>query len=430
MRPPLLFCAAAIAIGIAIFGIWGGWAPLDSAAIATGQITLSAKRKAIQHLEGGVVEAIWVKEGERVEKEAPLVTLSPTGVDSQLQRVLWQLKAAKVLEKRLIAQEKLTSLSGGSIATRLDFSDSLLANPDESVRQLIKTQEQLFDAKIKEQQAFVSGQQESIKTYQAQIETLEKVLTGVREKLKGFKELYAKNIIPKFGAGVAGLFEVQKELLEMETERTRLKSLISEAEYKILQYKENFRSQTSAEYRENHLHVLEFEQEYRQLKDIADRTVVRAPVAGIVTGLEVHTVGGVVHPGAKLMDIVPQDDELIIEAAVNPQDVESVFPGLKAKIQLNAYKARFIPRLSGEVLSVSADVLHNSPGSSAIQTPGNTYYLVRIRVSETALKRLTLPVVLTPGMPVTVFIVKGSRTLLQYLLSPIRDSFHKAFKEV
>ena len=272
------------------------------------------------------------------------------------------------------------------------------------------------------------GQQESIKTYQAQIETLEKVLTGVREKLKGFKELYAKNIIPKFGAGVAGLFEVQKELLEMETERTRLNSLISEAEYKILQYKENFRSQTSAEYRENHLHVLEFEQEYRQLKDIADRTVVRAPVAGIVTGLEVHTVGGVVHPGAKLMDIVPQDDELIIEAAVNPQDVESVFPGLKAKIQLNAYKARFIPRLSGEVLSVSADVLHNSPGSSAIQTPGNTYYLVRIRVSETALKRLTLPVVLTPGMPVTVFIVKGSRTLLQYLLSPIRDSFHKAFR--
>ena len=454
VKPPLLFCAAAILIGISIFLIWGSLAPLDSAAIATGQVTLTGKRKTIQHLEGGVVEAIWVTEGARVQEGDKLITLSPTGVASQLQRILWQLKAAKVTEKRLLAQELMTQVSeNGGLKTLpvLDFTDPFLdevfgAVPeslrdeslrDESLLQLIKTQQQLFDAKCKEQQAFLSGQQETIKAYKAQLNSLEKVLEGEREKLQSFEELHIKNIVPKFGSGMAGLFETQRSVLEMESDRTRLKSAIAEAKLKILQFKENLRSQIASEYRENHLHLLEFEQEYLRLKDIVDRTVIKSPVTGVVTGLEVTTVGGVVHPGAKLLDIVPEDGELIIEASVNPQDIESVYLGLEAKIQLNAYKSRLVPRISGEVLSVSADVMQPPAGQGAgtgalgtgAQGTSAPYYLVRIKVSEESLKRLTIPVTLSPGMPVTVFIVKGSRTFLQYLLSPIKDSFHKAFKE-
>lgn len=454
VKPPLLFCAAAIVVGVSIFLIWGNLAPLDSAAVATGQVTLTGRCKTIQHLEGGMVEAIWVKEGERVKEGDRLITLSPTGVASQLQRILWQLKAAKVLERRLIAQESATresqtqefqtqepvtresetqSPTGKSVKGAekpiplLEFTDPLLINPDESTLQLMKTQQQIFEAKCKEQQAFISSQQEVIKSHQAQLRGIERVLTGEREKLKNFEELYAQNIVPKFGHGMNGLFEAQRTVLELETTRTRLKSAIAEARLKILQAKESIRSQIAAEYRDNHMHLLEFDQEHRRLKDIVDRTVIKAPVDGIVTGLEVHTIGGVVHPGAKLMDIVPESDELIIEASVNPQDIESVFPGLEVKIQLNAYKARMVPRISGHVLSVSADVFHGSQGQMEGGVP--PYYLVRIKVSEESIHRLTLPITLTPGMPVTVFIVKGSRTFLQYLLSPIKDSFHKAFKE-
>ena len=439
VKPPLLFCAAAILVGIGVFLIWGSCAPLDSAAIANGQVTLTGKRKTIQHLEGGVVEAIWVAEGQRVQEGDPLITLSPTGVASQLQRILWQLKAAKVEEKRLLAQEAMTQEPEAlTVIPDLDFTDPLLESlrdepHDESMLQLMKTQQQIFEAKCKEQQAFLSGQQETIKAYKAQLGSIEKVLMGEKEKLKGFEELHAKNIIPKFGHGMAGLFETQRAVLEMESDRTRLKSAIAEAGLKILQYKENLRSQIATEYRENHLQLLEFEQEYCRLKDIVDRTVIKSPVTGIVTGLEVHTIGGVIHPGAKLMDIVPESGELIIEAAVNPQDIESVFPGLEAKIQLNAYKARLVPRVSGEVISVSADVFQaptGGQGGAGMSAPGTSaYYLVRIKVSEEALNRLTVPVTLAPGMPVTVFIVKGNRTFLQYLLSPIKDSFHKAFKE-
>ena len=439
VKPPLLFCAAAILAGIGIFLIWGSLAPLDSAAIATGQVTLTGKRKTIQHLEGGSVEAIWVAEGQRVQEGDPLITLSPTGVASHLQRILCQLKTAKVSEKRLLAQESMTQgPEAPTVVPALDFTDPLLESlgdkslRDESLLQLMKTQQQLFDAKCKEQQAFLSGQQETIKAYKAQLNSLEKVLIGEREKLQGFEELHIKNIIPKFGHSMAGLFETQRSVLEMESDRTRLKSAIAEAKLKILQFTENLRSQIASEYRENHLHLLEFEQEYLRLKDIVDRTVIKSPVTGVVTGLEVTTIGGVIHPGAKLMDIVPESGELIIEASVNPQDIESVYPGLEAKIQLNAYKSRLVPRVSGEVISVSADVMQ-APSAGGNQGPqgmgGAPYYLVRIKVSEEALKRLTLPVTLSPGMPVTVFIVKGNRTFLQYLLSPIKDSFHKAFKE-
>lgn len=453
-KPPLIFCAIAIAVGFFVFLIWGNLAPLDSAAIATGQVTLTGHCKTIQHLEGGVVEAIWVKEGDAVKEGDKLITLSPTNVASQLQRILWQLKAAKILEKRLLAQEQETQKPDDLLIDQketlplLDFSpservdtrengvtpleegscsDNILQNPDEATKQLMETQQQILQAKCREQHAFISSQYETIKSHKAQLASLEKVLKGEREKLKNFEDLYAKDMIPKFGHGMNGLFEAQRVVIEMETNRTRLKSAIAEANLKIIQFKENLRSQIASEFQENHLRLLEFHQEYRRLKDIVDRTIIKAPVTGIVKGLEVHTIGGVVHPGAKLMDIVPDADELIIEASVNPQDIESIFPGLEVKIQLNAYKARLVPRISGHVLSVSADVLYG-PGQGP-QSGAAPYYLVRIKVSEESINKLSLPITLTPGMPVTVFIVKGSRTLLQYLLSPIKDSFHKAFKE-
>lgn len=141
-----------------------------------------------------------------------------------------------------------------------------------------------------------------------------------------------------------------------------------------------------------------------------------------VTGLQYHTIGGVITPGASIMDIVPDDDRLIVEARVRPQDIDIVHQGLQAKVMLNAYKSRAIPLVEGEVLQVSAD-------SFSDEATGEPYYLARVLINPEALERLTTHVELYPGMPAEVFITTGERTLLQYLLSPITDSFRRAFKE-
>jgi HlyD family type I secretion membrane fusion protein len=156
--------------------------------------------------------------------------------------------------------------------------------------------------------------------------------------------------------------------------------------------------------------------------DILKRTVITAPQAGKVTGLKYHTLGGVITPGAPIMDIVPQDDRLIIEAQVRPQDIDIVHEGLPAKVMLTAYKSRFVPRLEGKVTQVSADRFINDK-------TGEAYFLARIEINDGTIAKLTKNIVLYPGMPAEAFITTGESTLLQYMASPIIDSLRKSFKE-
>jgi len=158
--------------------------------------------------------------------------------------------------------------------------------------------------------------------------------------------------------------------------------------------------------------------------DVLERKVVKAPVSGIVADLQVHTIGGVIAPGAKIMDIVPEDQKLIVESEVNTQDIESIHVGMIAKISVDAYKSRLVPRLNGKVIYVSADKTFDPRNP---QVP--PHYIARIEIDDNEINNLVADVKLYPGMPVSVFIVKGTRTFLQYLLSPITDSFYKAFKE-
>jgi len=153
-----------------------------------------------------------------------------------------------------------------------------------------------------------------------------------------------------------------------------------------------------------------------------ERSEIKSPVDGVVTDMQYHTIGGVIASGHKILDIIPQDGNLIVEAKVKLQDIDSIYPGLLAKVQLGAYKSRLVPRIEGKVIYVSAD--------KSTDQQGNSFYITRIEIDEEQFNRLSATIKLHPGMPVTVFIVKGTRTFLEYLISPIRDSFFKAFKEV
>jgi HlyD family secretion protein len=170
--------------------------------------------------------------------------------------------------------------------------------------------------------------------------------------------------------------------------------------------------------------VLELNEQYRTVIDLLGRMEIKSPVDGYVTSLAYHTIGGVITPGTKIMEIVPKADKLIVEVKVNIRDIENIHVGQYSKIQLSAYKSKLVPRLSGTVTYVSADKIQDYH-----QNGGQPYYIAKVEIDQEELKNVNYDVKLVPGMPAEVYIVKGTRTMLQLLLSPLIDSFHKAFKE-
>jgi HlyD family secretion protein len=203
---------------------------------------------------------------------------------------------------------------------------------------------------------------------------------------------------------------------------------------KKAQFMEDQNVKLSDEYKINHTDLIKLEAQYISVKDTHERTTITAPNSGIITSLNVHTIGSVIRNNDKpLLEIIPQDDNLVIEAFIPSNEIDSINPGSTAKIQLGAYKARLVPRIEGNVIYISADKFDKE--SSGMIAPGQPkfapmgYYKARIEVTTEELAKVNADIKLYPGMPVTVFIVKGTRSFAEYLYSPIKDSFHRAFKE-
>ena len=423
IKPAVIFGGIAITICLSLFIIWGGLAPLDSAAIAEGVIIVSGNHKTIQHLEGGIIEEIFVKEGQIVKKNDNLIKLSDTSAKASVQVILSQLRFAMALEKRLIAEEQNDD--------DIDFNDAVLDAKDKEVQVLLKNQKALFNLNKKALQVQmdvynqrVLQKNEEIHAYEAKLEAITSRLAIAKEQFDITNELYKKGLESK-----TRLLHFQERYEELEGEMHSIKASIARAKEEIYEtdlhkvHAENdFKQKTAEKYRENHVRVLELAHKLQYAQDVLDRTMIKAHNAGMITGLEYHTIGGVIQQGGKVMDIVPQDDKLIIEAYVLPQFIESVYVGLEAKVQLNAYKSRLVPRILGKVIYVSADRFIN-------QNNGQSFYTIKVELDEDSIKSVNTDIKLYPGMPVTVFIVKGTRTFLQYIISPIVDSFHKAFKE-
>jgi HlyD family type I secretion membrane fusion protein len=427
IRPPIKFGLGVIAFGIGFFIIWGGAAPLDSASIAEGVIIVSGNHKTIQHLEGGVIEKITVKDGDHVKENDILLVINNSRPKAELAIVTSQLNFATAVQARLHAQLNNYDKIYWDNET-FDFSD-------DRVDEIIKIQVKIFESQTAElkgqltvlDERIAQKQEENI-GHEKQLKSVVSQLNSLQEELKDTEILFKKGLALK--EKVYRLRNLHDDSIGKEAQiKASIASnreVISETRVQKLNVQSKFQTELAKEIKENHSHLLEYTEKYNSIKDVLDRTVVKAPSSGIVTGLQYHTIGGVIQPGGKIMDIVPQDQKLIIEAKVKTQDIDSIHLGLSAKVQLGAYKSRLVPRIDGKVIYVSADKFtEQNPGQA--QPP---YYLARIEIDEAQIANMTLDVKLYPGMPVTVFIVKGERTFLQYMISPIRDSFFKAFKEV
>ena len=306
-----------ILIFLAIFVIWASFAPINSSIIANGEIILTANKKVISHLEGGIIEKIKVKEGQFVKVGDELILLNTVQVRAKIQQTKEGIRASEFQKTASI--KRISALK-----QELNIVEELMRDANSSLSRQLDLQKQLHEAEGK---------------------------------------------IGELDANIASL---QNELI-------------------------------------SNRHILE-------------RSVIKAPVEGFVMDLKHQTLGGVIAPASEIMFIVPQNDIMIAEVKVKPQDIDLLTAGMLAKVQLTAYKSRLMPKLDGKVVNVSADSFKN-------EMTGEVYFKARIEIPESELKKLKQDIKLSLGMPVTTFVITGSRTMLQYLITPISESGFKAFRE-
>ena len=424
IRPVIMWGVLITTFIIAFFGIWAGFAPLESAAIANGKVSLHTNRKTIQHLEGGIIQALLVKEGDQVTKGQTLINLNATSETAQQQLLQDLLNVAIATEIRLLSERDDQYL--------LNYDDVFPeVNRTDKINELIGSQQRLFKAR----RAGVLGQidisQERIMQYNDQIQGLNEQTkevknqsTFIAEEIKTVSYLHDKGIEQK-----PRLFSLKRKQSELNgliakytSEIATIQGGISEMHLQMIQNQNDYLKNVMIELKDIQKEVADLKEKLNASLDILERTVIVAPLSGTVTDLEYLTIGSVITPGVKIMDIVPLNDKLVIEALVKPEDIDRVHEGLDAKVMLSSYNSRVVPRLNGKVINLTANKF-----TDQATNPSN--YLAKIEINAEELNMLPADVELYPGMPAESFIKTGESTLINYLVSPIIDSFRRSFRE-
>ena len=422
-RPIRRFGFLVLLLAFGGFGGWAATAQIDSAAVAAGTVTVESYRKTVQHLEGGIVKEILVKDGDAVKEGDVLLRMDGTQSRAQLEIARIQYVAAHALESRLLAERNQTET--------IAIPDELKAEEnDPRVREAINSERQTFTARRATLKGEIALLRQQIEQLQEQTRGLDALAKSKQQRImsyiaeaKDFSELAKQGFSDKLRQR-----ELERAAGELEGERaqhlsdvSRAKLQIGQAELQILQLQKKFQSDVAEQLREVQAKLFDLRERMRALQDTVARIEVRAPASGTVVGLGVHTVGGVLSPGTPILEIVQQGEQLIVEAHVQVTDIDKVRPELLADVRFSSFKSRTTPVLEGNVITVSADRLVDR----ATNLP---YYLARIRVPETELVKLHGQA-LVPGMPAEVFIKTGERTTLEYLLQPLLDAAARSFRE-
>lgn len=417
-----------LALIIFIVGMvgWAAYAPLASAVIATGNVRVEDRSKQIQHLEGGIISQIRVSEGDAVKAGQVLLALSDVRAHAELRSAELQLAGYQSAKARLDVER--------SDAAEIEFPEELQrdAEKDKEVAQLMKRQVSLFrsrrnarenekrilDKTILEQRSRIRGMENRIQTAKERLDSYDKELANLRS-------LFARKLVDntRITAMERDRAETEDDLFSYEAEIDNSRVKINEAEAQLLQTDFNFQKEVETESRETEQAIAEYSTRIASLKDTLQRTLIRAPVDGVVTGLKVTTIGEVVAPGDTLMEIVPSNKEYVIEAMVSPTDIDEVQIGLPADIRFSAFTRIDTQIIPGQVVKVSADSFEDP-------TKKFNYYTAEIDISDAGLKILSdngLSII--PGMPADVAIKTGERPFLRYLAGPVFDMLMKSFRE-
>jgi HlyD family type I secretion membrane fusion protein len=422
-RPWVIAGLVTIFLVFGVFGTWSAIAQLTSAAIAPGVVAVDSNWRTVQHLEGGIVAEIMVHEGDEVEEGQILLRLDPTRSDAQYNIIDSQLVLARSTLARLIAERDGSRFVG--------FDDDLIDRMNEdNVAAAVAGQELLFRARRDTMDGQVSILEQRVDQLEQQIVGLNvqaqarlRQIEIIEEELVGLRELFEEGYVSR-----QRILALERDLERLRGERgediaavAQTNSSIGETRLQILQLETGMREEVLSELRQVQSQVFELEERWVAAADQVARIEIIAPTQGTVVGLNAHTIGGVIRAGDPILSIVPEDDVLIIDARVKPEDIERVYRGQPAQVRLSGLSQRSTPILKAEVLTVSPDRLTD-------QATGEPYFAARVMIPEDQIALLE-GVELVPGMPAEVLIETGEQSALYYMIDPLLSSFRKAFRD-
>jgi HlyD family secretion protein len=416
-----------IAMTVMGFGVWGNMAPIAGAVVASGVFVATGQNKIIQHLEGGVIREIYVREGDTVDQGQILVELDERAPRAELRRLVLRQARLTAMDARLQAEMREQEA--------VVFPDELANTDDAEIRTILESQKLTFTARRNTVKSDIVGITEGINALQERIEGSKVQLAGVHRQIKLIEEeVAAKEYLLKTGlVRKPELLALQRTQANLEGEVGRIMGDIGDSKERIARALEQINGvkKTAIKTAVEQMHevrgeLVDVRERMITAKGVLDRVSIRAPVRGVVVKLRYHTKGGVIEAGKAIMEILPLKDELIIEARVRPQDIDSVKHGQHATVRLTALSQRITPMISGEVIYLSADSLPDEKKS--MQVGPTDIYIVRVKLNTA--EAATIPGFSpTPGMPAEVFIKTSERTFFQYIVRPIHDSMTRAFRE-
>lgn len=415
--------ATAIVLCLGGFGAWAGLAPLSSAAMAPGIVRVETERKTVQHLEGGIIAGLLVREGDHVAAGQVLLRLDDLEAKALYDLLKAQQSALAAQQARLVAER-----DGHDDIPFPEFLREGMSSG--KVGEIVRGQQRIFASGREALQGETDVLHQRIAQLNAQIEAFNaQVKAGIDQLALIDEEVASVKVLVEKG------LERKPRLLALERNAAYLagqqgdyagriaqsKETIAGARMEILNARRTRVEMAALELREVETQLAQVEERLAEAGVKLGRREVLAPQAGTVLDLRYHTLGGVVPPGKEILDIVPSDERLMVEARLSPTDIDVVHGGLTAKLVLSAFKSRTTPHIDGRVVQVSADVRHD-------ERTGEPYYMARVEADAQQLADLE-GIRLTPGMPVETIIHTGDHTFWTYLVQPLTDSFRRAFRE-
>lgn len=423
VRRPVRMGLLLVLVGFCGFFTWAALAPLTSAAVAPGMVVADSRNKAIQHLEGGIIREVLVREGASVKAGDVLARLDSAGADATLGRLEAARRATLALSARLTAERDGSNSITFPAALTSELADPVTADAVNGQQILFDTRHAAFESERGIIQQRISQYQQEIKGIEAQVASEERQLSLTEEELAAVRSMVAKNL-----EGKPRLLALERSAAALTGERGKHLAEIARARQNIAEMQErlvNLEAQRLDEavtaLRDAQVQLVDLDQQINAASDTSRRLDVKAPVAGRVVSIFHETPGGVIRPGETLMELLPAQDQLVIEAQVRPEDIESVQKDQNVRVRLTAYSQRRVPALKGRVQDISADRIIDRKGEKA-------YYLARINVDRDALK-FDEALKLYPGMPAMAFIETQQKTLLDYLLEPLFGGLERGLRE-
>jgi len=414
-RSIILTGVGILALFIGSFALWAWLAPLHSAVITQGEITFKGKRQSVQHLEGGIVKRILVKDGDTVKAGQPLILLE----DDQVRPMVAMIENQSATEAAAIARLEAEKNNQATVI----FPKGTPASAAQTENKLFMARKEAFQSQIEVLKSQIEQTHEGIKGLQDQLVAKGQEISSLKEQLDSNRTLLKDGYVTK-----TSVLELERMLAQKVGEREQIsagisssKQRLAELNQRIISLKTDRIQNAVTEQKLSTVKQLELKERVRPSRDTLDRQVIRAPVSGIVVGLKVATVGGVVMPREPLMEIAPQSDDLYLEAKIMVNDISDLKVGQEAEVMISAFKSSSTPPVKAKLTYISADRLTIRTAQGEVP-----YYDVQLLFDKESLKLLGNQK-LVPGMMAQVTIATMPRTAMDYFIAPLRDRMGKAF---